>query len=128
MNSVVLVAAAGDGAKGSVSKPPGTYTVSEAASGMTNPADYTSSVGCKPGTRRARRRAGGVSTTVQLSSGETATCTFYNVRRGTPGIAIDKTGPATATAGDTLRYTLYVTNPGELPFPAASVEVEDPQL
>ena len=63
---------------------------------------------------------------MQLSSGETATCTFYNVRRGTPGIAIDKTGPATATAGDTLRYTLLVTNPGELPFPAASVRVEDP--
>ena len=126
VNSVVLVAAAGDGAKGSSSRPPGTYTVSEAASGMTNPADYTSSVGCsKPGTRRARRRASGVSTTVQLSSGETATCTFYNVRHGTPGIAINKTGPATAIAGDTLRYTLYVTNPGELPFPAASVEVED---
>ena len=63
---------------------------------------------------------------MQLSSGETATCTFYNVRRGTPGIAIVKTGPATATAGDTLRYTLYVTNPGELPFQAASVHVADP--
>jgi hypothetical protein len=31
-----------------------------------------------------------------------------------------------ATAGDTLRYTLVVTNPGDLPFPAASVRVEDP--
>ncbi len=117
VNSVVLVAAAGDGAKGSLSKPPGTYTVSEDASGVTNPADYTSSVGCKPGTRRARRRASGVSTTVQLSSGETATCTFYNVRRGTPGIAIDKTGPATATAGDTLRYTLVCHQPGRASVP-----------
>jgi hypothetical protein len=59
-------------------------------------------------------------------SGDVWTCTFVNVRSGSPAIAIDKTGPSTATAGDTLRYRLYVTNPGHLPFQAASVRVLDP--
>ena len=53
-------------------------------------------------------------------------CTFRNVRIGSPVIAIDKVGPASATAGDTLRYQLFVSNPGYISFPAASVEVVDP--
>jgi hypothetical protein len=44
-----------------------------------------------------------------------------------PGIAISKVGPATATAGDLLPYTIVVTNPGEVRFPAANVVVPDPQ-
>jgi len=42
-----------------------------------------------------------------------------------PAIDIDKRGPATATAGDLLRYTLDVTNPGDMPFAAADVVVTD---
>jgi hypothetical protein len=52
--------------------------------------------------------------------------TFLNVRLGSAMIAIDKVGPASATAGDTLRYQLFVTNPGYVSFPAAPVEVVDP--
>ena len=126
MNGIVFVPAAGDGARRSEQVRPGTYTVSEAATPGTNPADYRSTVECKRGTRRTQTRLGRVYADLQLSSGETATCTFRNVRIGAPAIAIDKTGPAVATAGDTLRYTLVVTNPGDLPFPAASVRVEDP--
>jgi hypothetical protein len=126
VNGRVLVAAAGNGASRMAAVAPGVYTVSEAAVTGTNPADYRSTVECKRGTRRAQVRAGGVYERLQLASGERVVCTFRNVRRGSPAIAIDKTGPATAQAGDTLRYTLYVTNPGDLPFPANSVRVTDP--
>jgi hypothetical protein len=126
VNGRVLVAAAGNGASRMAAVAPGVYTVSEAAVAGTNPADYRSTVECKRGTRRKQVRAGGVYESLQLSSGERVVCTFRNVRLGSPAIAIDKTGPATAQAGDTLRYTLYVTNPGDLPFPADSVRVTDP--
>ncbi len=43
-----------------------------------------------------------------------------------PAIGIDKTGPATAQAGDKVAYTLTVTNPGELSFAEAAVVVTDP--
>ncbi len=42
-----------------------------------------------------------------------------------PVIAIDKTGPATAQAGQPVPYTLVVTNPGDVPFAAANVNVSD---
>ena len=42
-----------------------------------------------------------------------------------PAIAIEKSGPALVEAGDTLAYTLYVTNPGEVAFPANGVNVTD---
>ena len=41
-------------------------------------------------------------------------------------IAIDKTGPATATAGDLVTYTLTVTNPGFAGFASDFVIVSDP--
>ena len=126
VNGIVFVPAAGDGARRSEQVRPGAYTVSEVATPLTNPADYSSTVECKRGTRRTQTRLGKVYENLTLLSGETATCTFRNVRNGASAIAIDKTGPTVATAGDTLRYTLVVTNPGDLPFPAASVRVEDP--
>jgi len=43
----------------------------------------------------------------------------------TPAIAIVKSGPADATAGDTITYTLAVSNPGPVSFPAAGVVVSD---
>ncbi len=42
-----------------------------------------------------------------------------------PAIDIEKTGPATATVGDALNYTLTVTNPGDVPFTAQEVGVTD---
>jgi hypothetical protein len=44
-----------------------------------------------------------------------------------PAIDIEKTGPATATAGARLDYSLEVTNPGDMPFRAADVAVTDPR-
>ena len=125
VNDRVLLAGAGDGARRAVSLRPGRYRVSETATAGTNPAGYRSSVECKRGTRRAPRRAGTVFVDITLSSGAVVVCTFRNIRPGSPTIAIDKTGPARAEAGDTLRYTLTVTNPGDVSFPAASVQVTD---
>ena len=42
-----------------------------------------------------------------------------------PAIALEKSGPTLAEAGDTLRYTLYVTNPGLVAIPANGVTVTD---
>ncbi len=42
-----------------------------------------------------------------------------------PAIAIDKSGPATAQAGQAVQYTLVVTNPGDVPFLAPNVNVSD---
>ena len=75
---------------------------------------------------QGRVRAGTVSDTVALAAGGRATCRFFNVRVGHPAIAIDKSGPAIAQAGDTLHYTLRVTNPGSVPFPEDQVDVSDP--
>jgi len=44
-----------------------------------------------------------------------------------PAIDIEKTGPATATVGTALNYTLTVTNPGDTPFAAQDVVVTDPK-
>ncbi len=45
-----------------------------------------------------------------------------------PGIAIDKTGPATAIAGELLTYDLAVTNTGNTSFPEAGVKLTDTVL
>jgi hypothetical protein len=126
VNGRIALASAGNDAGRTLSVRPGSYTVSEVASTGTNPANYRSTVECKRGTGRTVLRSGAVYQNLQLTSGASAVCTFRNVRNGAPAIAIDKTGPATAVAGETLRYTLYVTNPGYVPFPAASVRVTDP--
>jgi hypothetical protein len=44
-----------------------------------------------------------------------------------PAIAIDKTGPATAQAGDKIGYVLTVTNPGDSAFAGSTVAVADAQ-
>jgi hypothetical protein len=126
VDGTTVLAGAGDGASRTLAVRPGVHTVSETAVAGTNPADYLSNVDCKRDVRRAQRRSGPVYTNLELAAGQTAVCTFRNVRRGAPAIAIDKTGPAVAEAGDTLRYTIYVTNPGDVPFPAVSVRVTDP--
>jgi hypothetical protein len=48
-----------------------------------------------------------------------ATCVIH------PGIAVDKTGPATAQAGDKVAYTLTVTNTGDTGLAASTVKAAD---
>jgi uncharacterized repeat protein (TIGR01451 family) len=124
----VRLAGAGNGSRTTITLPPGTYTVSEQPAAGTDAAEYlTPQLDCQTDvSRRGGRRSGSVFEAVELPAGARATCTFTNVRRGEPAIAIRKSGPATATAGDTLRYTLVVSNPGELPIPADTVKVTDP--
>jgi hypothetical protein len=129
VNGQVELAGAGDGASTTISVPPGVYDISEVAAIGTDGALYRSTVECRRNpTRRGSSRSGAVFEDLPLAAGDRATCTFRNIRVGgdTPAIAIRKVGPAEAEAGDTLRYTLYVTNHGDVPFPAAGVEVTDP--
>jgi uncharacterized repeat protein (TIGR01451 family) len=127
VNGEVRLPGAGDGASTTISLPPGVYDISEMAVPPTNGADYRSTVECRRNpTRRGGLRSGAVWEDLPLFAGDRATCTFRNIRPGSPAIAIRKAGPALAEAGDTLRYTFYVTNPGEVPFPAAGVAVSDP--
>ncbi len=118
----VVVPEAGDRASGTRNNlAPGTYTVSERPVGDTDPAAYRTLVWCQDGT------SGAPTTTVQLSPGESGVCTFYNVRPGTPAIAIRKRGPAVAMAGDALPYRLIVRNVGDVSFAADRVKVTDEQ-
>src|SRR4051794_9549128 len=125
VNGTVAVAGAQDGSSVTLDVPPGFYTVSEEPVGPTDPTQYTSTVECKALTRSSRPRSGTIFENLSLPAGGRATCTFRNVRVGAPAIAIDKSGPAIATAGDTLHYTLRVTNPGNIPFPSDQVHVGD---
>jgi len=129
VNGQVVLPAAGDNASVTLNLPPGTYDASEVAVAGTNPDDYTSSVDCRRDVnRRGAIRSGTSFSGLALAAGQQGSCVFRNIRKGpppTPAIGIRKTGPARATAGDTLNYKLYVTNPGEVAFPAAGVEVTD---
>jgi uncharacterized repeat protein (TIGR01451 family) len=126
VNGTVELAGAGNGSRRTIGLPPATYDISEQPAEGTNAADYVSTVDCQRDvSRRGRRRAGTVFEDLDLVAGARATCTFINVRRGEPAIAIRKSGPAFATAGDTLHYTLVVSNPGEVPIPADTVTVTD---
>jgi hypothetical protein len=99
-------------------EPGKTYTIAEAdphAKGYRLTGLYCSSGTTDVDTRTA---------TVTPDAGETVTCSYTNTKLQ-PAIGIEKSGPATATAGDQLTYTLDVTNPGDLPFAAADVAVTD---
>ena len=131
VNGVTVMPAAGDGDKVTFPVPPGTYNVSESAVAGTDPAAYVSTVSCRTVTRRRSvLRSGPAWNGLVLKAGDQATCTFVNVRKPlptepVPAIALEKSGPTLAEAGDTLRYTLYVTNPGQVAIPASSVNVTD---
>ena len=131
VNGVTVKPAAGDGDKVTIPVPPGTYNVSESAVAGTDPAAYDSTVSCRTVTRRRSvLRSGPAWNGLVLRAGDQATCTFVNVRKApppapVPAIALEKSGPALAEAGDTLRYTLYVTNPGRVAIPANGVNVTD---
>jgi hypothetical protein len=127
VNGEVVLPAAGDEARITISVPPGVYDVSEIAAPGTVPGDYRSTVDCRRTVAsRGSTRAGVVFEGLELFAGDRATCTFRNIRPGFPAIAIRKAGPALAQAGDALTYTLSVTNPGDIPFPADAVVVTDP--
>lgn len=120
--------AAGDNDRATVQlRPPGPYTVDEtpAAGTSTNPADYRSFVACRVGANPYQVRSGTVFSPLALLAAQRARCKFFNIRPGSPAIMIEKRGPGTATAGDRLKYTLVVTNPGDVPFPADRVNVSD---
>jgi hypothetical protein len=126
VNGEPVLEGAGDEASVTIHVPPGRYDISERPAGVTDPSLYESTVECRPTTsRRGGRRPGAVWENLELLAGQRASCTFRNIRSGAPAIAIRKTGPEVATAGDTLRYRLYVTNPGDLAFPASAVRVRD---
>jgi hypothetical protein len=131
VNGETVKAAAGDGDKVTLAVLPGTYNVSEAAVAGTDPSAYVSTVNCKAVTRRRGVLRSGTSWDgLVLTAGGQATCTFENVRKTSPpvpvpAIALEKSGPALAEAGDTLRYTFYVTNPGQVAIPANGVNVTD---
>jgi hypothetical protein len=90
VNGEVVLAGAGDGATTTLSVVPGTYAVSEQAAAGTNPADYRTEVRCRHSTGFGRVRAGGDFTGLELFAGQSGTCTFFNVRPGTPAISIVK--------------------------------------
>ena len=94
----VFVPTAGDRAIRTVSVAPGTYTISERAVTGTDPAAYRTAVWCRGARLRASLRSG-TSAQVRLSAGQAVKCTFYNVRPGTPAIAIAKYGPEVASRG-----------------------------
>jgi hypothetical protein len=127
----LVLPAAGDGDHVTMRLPPGTYSVSERPAPGTDPASYDSTVECRrDAPDRGQTREGVGYEGLELAAGDQATCTFRNIRKPpppTPAIAIRKTGPETATAGDTLRYRLYVTNPGDVPFEEGAVAVRDPR-
>ena len=129
VDGVTVKPAAGDGDKVTIPLPPGTYNVSESAVAGTDPAAYDSTVNCTTVTRRRSvLRSGTAWNGLVLKAGNQATCTFENVRRApapVPAIALEKSGPALAVAGDTIDYTLYVTNPGKVAIPANGVNVTD---
>jgi uncharacterized repeat protein (TIGR01451 family) len=129
LDGAVVLPGAGDGSSVTVSLPPGTYGVQERPVAGTDGAAYDSTVECRRSApRRGGRRAGLAYEGLQLSAGDEASCTFRNIRNAvpTPAIAIRKTGPDVATAGESLEYTLWVTNPGDVAFDEAAVTVTDP--
>jgi uncharacterized repeat protein (TIGR01451 family) len=126
VNGETVVPSAGDGSAATIALRPGSYDITEAAVPPTDAGAYRSTVTCRATTRRrGRLRTGTGYTGLVLRAGGQATCTFVNVRPGTPAIAIEKVGPTVATAGDTLQYALYVTNPGDVALPASTVQVGD---
>ena len=86
VNGTTVVPGAGDGASTTIAVPPGSYDITEAAVPPTDAGAYRSTVRCRPTTRRrSALRTGTGYTGLVLRAGEHATCTFTNVRSGTPG-------------------------------------------
>ena len=131
VNGRTVKPAAGDGDKVTISVPPGTYNVSESAAAGTDPAAYVIDGELQDGHAPAERAA--LRPGVERAGPEGGQPGHVHVREPAqapppapvPAIALEKSGPALAEAGDTLRYTLYVTNPGQVAIPANGVNVTD---
>lgn len=59
--------------------------------------------------------------TITLSAGQNVTCYITNYDIPVPAIHVVKSGPATAEPGQTVTYTFTVTNTGDLPLSAVTV-------
>jgi hypothetical protein len=105
---------------GAIELRPGTYTAGEVA----HP-DFMTHVTCEQDGEIVVDADAGTAE-VTLGAGDDATCRFYNTRNGTPGIALVKEGPESVTAGQTIHYTLRVTNVGTVAIAASDVRVADP--
>ena len=127
MNGQVVLAGAGDGASVTLTVPPGSYDLTEVAAAGTNAGDYRSIVECKRGVHRRQLRAGTVWDDLTLPAGARAVCTFRNIRPLRPRSRSTRPPRPWWSAGRALSYTLYVTNPGDVPVPEGRVQVDDPQ-
>jgi len=61
--------------------------------------------------------------TLELSLDGTFSCTIINTQLPEPSISVEKYGPDTAHEGDTVTYTFYVTNNGNVDL--TNIDVED---
>jgi uncharacterized repeat protein (TIGR01451 family) len=110
----------GQAVGGDLDLTPGTYTAGEIAD-----PDFTTHVTCAQDGAIVLD-APATSATLTFTSGDHAVCRFFNARIGKPAIALVKSGPDRVTAGETIHYTLRVTNVGTVAIPAADVRVDDP--
>jgi len=119
-----VLAGAGDRDRRTFRVRPGSYPVTEIPAAGTDGAAYDSSVTCGEPSEPPQRTLG-PTTTVTVTAGQHVECTFVNVRRGSPSVAITKVAPELAFHGATLDFELIVTNTGTVAFDAADVEVTD---
>jgi hypothetical protein len=105
---------------GDLPLPPGSYTASEVA----NP-DFVTHVTCEQHNDIVVDNQNTFAT-LTLGAADRAVCRFYNSRIGSPAIELDKHAPEQVTAGETIHYTLRVTNVGTVAIPVADIHVADP--
>ena len=109
------------GTTGAVTLPTGTHTVGELAAGLIGLDGYTSSIACRSGTADRGTVAGPGPRSVTIGAGDDVVCTIINTRRDAR-IQVVKAGPAIAYSGDLLSFGFDVSNPGNEPLSAVTVE------
>ena len=126
VNGSVALAEAGDGATITLSRPARHLRRLRAGGrGRHRPGRLRLHV-CAGASRAAWRHGGPVVAGLALTAGSAGD---VHLLQHPPRLAGDRdpeVGPDGADAGDTLRYTLYVTNPGDVAFPAAASWSTDP--
>lgn len=110
----------GDSVGGDLGLTPGTYTAGEVAA-----PDFVTHVVCEQDDDIVLDTTT-VSATLTLGSGDHVVCRFYNSRIGVPAIELVKSAPERVTAGETIHYTLHVTNIGTVGIPVTDIDVNDP--